>query len=200
MDEGASTLLPGYPIGILAVAEAPYRWEWGTYPSTSPQTTVCMALVFSSGTSHVSPCTYIYEHWILAAPNYATLDTLKVLWSSVVKLAKKFNSTSFNLKQEAFIRGDEDWPEEGWYLYRNWIDTFEITRWTVNFNIHTSYGGWLICDQCHCRCEKTHAIKSWSVMTHFHTFVINFEMKEMTLLNSCQVIKSWPIWILIVWI
>ena len=39
----------------------------------------------------------------------------------------------------------------------------------------------------------TCAIKSRSVMTHFHTFVINFEMKGMTLLNSCQVIKSWPI-------
>ena len=53
MDVGASTLLPGYPIGILAVAEAPYRRERGTYPSTSPQTTVYMALVFGSGTSHV---------------------------------------------------------------------------------------------------------------------------------------------------
>ena len=46
------------------------------------------------------------------------LDMLKMLWSSVVRLAKKFNSTSFNLKQEVFIRRDEDWPEEGWYLYR----------------------------------------------------------------------------------
>ena len=87
------------------------------------------------------------------------LDTLKVLWSSVVKLAKKFNSTSFSLKQEAFIRRDEDWPEEGWYLYRTWFD---------NFNIHTSFGGWLICDQCHCGCEVTFAIKSevwWHVFT-----------------------------------
>ena len=38
----------------------------------------------------------------------------------------------------------------------------------------------------------TFAIKSEGVMTHFHTLVINFEMKGMTLLNSCQVIKSWP--------
>ena len=35
------------------------------------------------------------------------LDTLKLLWSSLVKLAKKFNSTSFNLKREVFIRRDE---------------------------------------------------------------------------------------------
>ena len=26
-------------------------------------------------------------------------------------------STSSNLKQKAFIRRDEDWPEEGWYIY-----------------------------------------------------------------------------------
>ena len=24
--------------------------------------------------------------------------------------------TSFNLKQEAFVRRDEDWPEEGWFI------------------------------------------------------------------------------------
>ena len=96
------------------------------------------------------------------------LDDLDVLWLSVVKLAKKFNSTSFKLKQEAFIKRDEDWPDEGWYLYRNWFDTLEITRWTVKFNIHTSFGGWLICDQCHCRCEVTYAIKSevwWHIFT-----------------------------------
>ena len=56
--------------------------------------------------------------------NLEVLDTLKMLWSSVVKLAKKFNSTGFNLNQEAFIRIDEDWPEKGWYLYRNDFDTW----------------------------------------------------------------------------
>ena len=50
MDEGASTLLPGYPIGVLAIAEAIDRRERGTYPSTSPQTTVCMALVVGGRT------------------------------------------------------------------------------------------------------------------------------------------------------
>ena len=94
-------------------------------------------------------CYWKGSSWRLGCVRYVE----KMLWSSVVKLAKKFNSTSFNLKQEAFIRRDEDWPEEGWYLYRNWFDTFVITRWTVKFNIHTSYGGRLICDQCHCRCE-----------------------------------------------
>ena len=38
------------------------------YPSTSPQTTVCMALAFGSRTS-TTPHAYIYGHWILAAPN-----------------------------------------------------------------------------------------------------------------------------------
>ena len=69
MDEGASMLLPGYPIGVLAVAEALDRRERGTYPSTSPQTTVCMALVFGGRTSHIPPCAYISGHWILAAPD-----------------------------------------------------------------------------------------------------------------------------------
>ena len=122
------------------------------------------------------------------------LDMLKMLWFSVVKLAKKFNSTSFNLKQEVFIRRDEDWPEEGWYLYRTLFWHLVDQRWTVNFNIHTYFRGWLISDQCQYRCEVTFAIKS-SVMTCSHTLVINFEMKEMTLLNSCQVLKSWPNWI-----
>ena len=45
-----------------------------------------------------------------------------------MKLAKKFNSTSFNLKQEVSTRRDEERPEEG---------------------LHTFVGGWLICDQCH---------------------------------------------------
>ena len=123
------------------------------------------------------------------------LDIVKMLWSSGVKLAKKFNSTSFNLKQEVFIRRDKDWPEEGWYLYRTWFDTLKITRWTVNFNIHTSFGGWLMCDQGQCRCEVAFAIKSevwWHIFTPWWLIV---RWKGMTLLNSCQVIKSWPIWI-----
>ena len=44
------------------------------------------------------------------------LDTLEMqsfLWSSALKLAKKFNSTSFNLKQEVFIRRDEEKTRRG---------------------------------------------------------------------------------------
>ena len=33
-----------------------------------------------------------------------------------IETCKEVTSTSFNLIQEAFIRRDEDWPEEGWYL------------------------------------------------------------------------------------
>ena len=118
-----------------------------------------------------------------------------MLWSSVVKLTKKFNSTSFNLKQEAFIRRDEDWPEEGWYLYRNWFDTLEITRWTVNFKFTPPLEvDWSVI-------SATVGV-SWlvqlSLEVWWHVFTplwLIFEMKGMTLLNSCQVIKSWPIWI-----
>ena len=45
------------------------EWKRGTYLSTSPQTPVCLALVFGSGSSHVPSRAYIHEHWILAAPN-----------------------------------------------------------------------------------------------------------------------------------
>ena len=69
MDEGASTLLPGYPIGHLAIAEAINRRERGTYPSTGSQTTVCMALVVGGRASHIPPCTHVPGHWILAAPD-----------------------------------------------------------------------------------------------------------------------------------
>ena len=39
-----------------------------------------------------------------------------LLWSSVLKLNKTFSSTSFNLKQEVFIRTDEEKTWRGWYL------------------------------------------------------------------------------------
>ena len=35
-----------------------------------------------------------------------------------IETCKEVNSTSFNLKQEVFIRRDEERPEEGWYIYR----------------------------------------------------------------------------------
>ena len=39
---------------------------------------------------------------------FTVLATSVLLWSSVLKLTKKFSSTSFNLKQEVFIRRDEE--------------------------------------------------------------------------------------------
>ena len=45
----------------------PNWWRRGTYPSTSPQTLVCLALVFSCGPSNVPSRTYIHGHRILAA-------------------------------------------------------------------------------------------------------------------------------------
>ena len=42
-----------------------------------------------------------------------TLETQIFLWLSALKLAKKFNSTSFNLKQEVFIRRDEEKTRRG---------------------------------------------------------------------------------------
>ena len=39
---------------------------------------------------------------------FAVLATSDLLYSSVLKLTKKFSSTSFNLKQEVFIRRDEE--------------------------------------------------------------------------------------------
>ena len=55
MDEGTPMLLQGHTIGILAVGETPYRRKRGMYPSTSPQTPVCLALVFGGGSSQYPP-------------------------------------------------------------------------------------------------------------------------------------------------
>ena len=53
---------------------------------------------------------------------FIALATSVLLWSSVLKLTKKFNSTSFNLKQEVVISPDEDL-------------LFEVeTSWVVSFN------------------------------------------------------------------
>ena len=47
------------------------------------------------------------------------LDTLKVALIISGETCKEVFSTSFNLKQEVFLRRDEDSPEEGWYLYKD---------------------------------------------------------------------------------
>ena len=64
-------------------------------------------------------------------------------------LQRSLTQLVFNLKQEVFIRRDEERPEEGWYLWGNGLDTCFDQRWTVKVNLHTFIGGWLICDQCH---------------------------------------------------
>ena len=48
----------------------------------------------------------------------------------------------------------KNWPEEGWFYSGEGLDIFGDQRWTVKINIHTSNGSWLICDQCHVRCEE----------------------------------------------
>ena len=54
--------------------------------------------------------------WFLSVITFIALATSVLLWSSVLKLTKKFNSTSFNLKQEVFIRRDEEKTWRGWYI------------------------------------------------------------------------------------
>ena len=59
-----------------------------------------------------------HEFWLIEKVHLDDLDlyvvtftvlvTSVLLWSSVLKLTKKFSSTSFNLKQEVFIRRDEE--------------------------------------------------------------------------------------------
>ena len=53
--------------GILVVIKTPNGRRQGIYPSTSPQTLVCVALVFGCRPSHVPSHTHIHEHRILAA-------------------------------------------------------------------------------------------------------------------------------------
>ena len=134
----------------------------------------------------------VTQHWHLCQPQYFQIRW-RLLWSSVAKLAKKFTqlvSTSnkrsssgemkIDLKRVGIYRGDG-------------LDTWKDQRWTVKFNIHTSCGGWLISDQCHGRCEVTFAIKSevwWHILTPYHGM---FGDEGMPLLNTCLVLKSWPV-------
>ena len=90
--------------------------------------------------------------WLVCMIRYVRYLRITLIIS--IETCKEVTSTSFNLMQEAFIRRDEDWPEEGWFYSREGLDTFGDQRWTVKFNIHTSNGGWLICDQCHVRCKE----------------------------------------------
>ena len=67
---------------------------------------------------------------------------LKITLIISSETCKEVNSSSFNLKQEDFIRRDKDWPEEGWYIYKEMYLTLgKDQRWTVKFNIHTLFGG-----------------------------------------------------------
>ena len=65
-------------------------------------------------------CKYLlrFVDWtfVVYVITFAVLATSVLLWSSVLKLTKKFSSTSFNLKQEVFIRRDEEKTWRGWYL------------------------------------------------------------------------------------
>ena len=49
-------------------------------------------------------------------PAEPKLDYVEITLTVSSETCKNVNSTSFNLKQEVFIRRDEDWPEEGWYI------------------------------------------------------------------------------------
>ena len=119
-----------------------------------------------------------------------TLETQIFLWLSALKLAKKFNSTSFNLKQEVFIRRDEERPEEGWYLWGRGRDTYFDQRWTVKVNLHT-FCGWLI-DLWSVSCVECGRLLQLSldVWTYYHTCCGECGDEGMTLLNLRQVIKS----------
>ena len=72
------------------------------------------------------------------------------LWSSALKLAKKFNSTSFNLRQEVFIRRDEEKTRRGLiYIGERAWHLFWSKRLNCESNLHTFSGGSVIFDQCH---------------------------------------------------
>ena len=117
----------------------------------------------------------------------ATLETLVYSDRQHWKLAKKFNSTSFNLKQEVFIRRDEEKTRRGLiYIGGRIRHLFGSKSLTCESNLHTFSGGSVIFDQCHIVWRAV-AIKlqhMWMCLSH------SWGDEGMTLLNSCQVLKS----------
>ena len=118
---------------------------------------------------------------------FSNVRNASLLWSSALKLAKKFNSTSFNLKQEVFIRRDEEKTRRGLiYIGGRIRHLFGSKSLTCESNLHTFSGGSVIFDQCHIVWRAV-AIKlqhMWMCLSH------SWGDEGMTLLNSCQVLKS----------
>ena len=80
----------------------------------------------------------------------AYVRNISLLWSSALKLAKKFNSTSFNLKQQVFIRRDEEKTWRGLIYIGEILDTyFGSKSLNCESNLHTFSGGSVIFDQSH---------------------------------------------------
>ena len=78
-----------------------------------------------------------------------------------MKLTKKFSSTSFNLKQEVFIRRDEEKDLKRVIYIGKWFLTLMDQRtWTVKIDFHTFAGGSVIFDKCY-KVWRTVAIKFW---------------------------------------
>ena len=72
---------------------------------------------------------------------FSNIRYVSLLWLSALKLAKKFNSTSFNLKQEVFIRRDEEKTRRG-LIYtggKNLTPILDQRVWPVKVNLHTLF-------------------------------------------------------------
>ena len=126
---------------------------------------------------------------------FSNVRNISLLWSSALKLAKKFNSTSFNLKQEVFIRRDEEKTRRGLIYIGEVLDTyFGSKSLNCENNLHTFSGGSVIFEQSHIVWRAV-AIKLqhvWTCLSH------SWGDEGMRLLNSCQVLKSLGLyWILV---
>ena len=116
-----------------------------------------------------------------------TLDTQIFLWSSALKLAKKLTQLVPTSNKRSSSGEMKKRPEEGWYIQGKGLDTYYDQRgWTVKVNLHTFSGSSVIFDQCH-MVWRAVAIKlqhMWMCLSHSRGD------EGMTLLNSCQVLKS----------
>ena len=116
------------------------------------------------------------------------LATSVLLWSSVLKLTKKFSSTSFNLKQGLH---HERWRKDlkrVIYIGKIILTLMDQRTWTVKL-IFTPCQAvqWSLTSVTRCGELLQLSSDTCECVNYFGGI-----FEGMTLLNSCQVLKSWP--------
>ena len=121
---------------------------------------------------------------------FIALATSVLLWSSVLKLTKKFNSTSFQPQTRGLHQ--ERWRKDlkrVIYIGKIILTLVDQRTWTVKINLHTFGRRFIDLWECLWGCGELLQLSSDTCWT---CESVLGELEGMTLLNSCLVLKSWP--------